>query len=117
MAGARFAVPLLLFAVTGFAHDPGLSYAELRVVQGRLEAHLTFSQRDAGTLTGNALEVFSNGQRVDATNVRTEHDASDTVHLHATYPVPSVETLRVRSALIANLAHGHRQFITVRDAH
>ncbi len=118
-AGARLASLLLgllpFVASAAFAHDPGLSYAELRTSGGHLYVNLTFSRADVQLPPADAFEVYADGQRIAPTDVLVQTDASNAMHLHETLTVRNGAQLRVRSALIEKLARGHRQFLTLRN--
>jgi hydrogenase/urease accessory protein HupE len=121
-AGARLAVPLVLFAwlaaaVRVFAHDPGLSAAELNLDGATLRAHLTFSRKDVDPAAKpTVLEVRVNGRTVTPTQTEIETDASNAVHFHLTFPVEPGMPLEIRATYFDKLARGHRQYFTLHDA-
>src|SRR5258706_13026038 len=92
-AGARFAVPLFLFAwlaaaVRVLAHDPGLSAADLNLEGGTLHAHVTFSRKDVDPATkSTVLEVRVNGRIIPPAQTRIETGDSNAVHFYRTFPV------------------------------
>jgi hydrogenase/urease accessory protein HupE len=144
--GFRQIIPLLaiwLFAaVRVAAHDPGLSAVEVETSAGRLTAHLTFARleieplvaidadRDGrvsameveaarprlASLAREALEVRLDGRELPATTSSGDLDSSDAVHLRLAWEGIEGAQLRLRSMLIARLAPGHRQYLTLAGA-
>jgi hypothetical protein len=124
------------------AHDPGLSLASLRLSPTQLTAHLTFARRDIetrlpidtdhdGTVTAaefaaarphldllapGMLDISVDDQSVAAQHTAIELDQSDAIHVQLDFPLPTGTRLNVSSPLIAQLARGHRQYVSVRDA-
>jgi hydrogenase/urease accessory protein HupE len=121
-AGARIRVPLLLLAwllaaVRVFAHDPGLSAADLNLDSATLRAHVTFSRKDVDPATKPiVLEVRINGKIVSPTQTQIETDESNAVHFHLTFPVQPGLPLEIRAVYFDKLARGHRQYFTLHDA-
>ena len=120
VAGARFAVSLLLFislaSTRVLAHDPGLSAADLRLEGTTLRAHVAFSRTDVDPATKpTVLEVRTAGKIVSATQTTIETDDSNAVHFHLAFPVTPGQSLEIRAAILGKLAHGHRQYFTLRD--
>jgi hypothetical protein len=123
------------------AHDPGLSLASLRLHHTQLTAHLTFARRDIetrlpidtdhdGTVTTAEfaaarphLYLLASGMldiRVDDQGVAVQHtaielDQSDALHVQLDFPLPTGVRLSVSAPMIAQLARGHRQYVSVRD--
>ena len=124
------------------AHDPGLSLASLRLSPTQLTAHLTFARRDIetrlpidtdhdGTVTAaefaaarphldllapGMLDISVDDQSVAAQHTAIELDQSDALHVQLDFPLPTGTRLSVSSPMIAQLARGHRQYVSVRDA-
>ncbi len=121
-AGARQAVPLLLFvwlatSVGVFAHDPGFSVADLNLEGGTLHAHVTFSRKDVDPATKpTVLEVRVNGRIIPPAQTRIETGDSNAVHFYLTFPVEPGMPLEIRATDFDKLARGHRQYFTLRDA-
>jgi hydrogenase/urease accessory protein HupE len=125
-----------------FAHDPGLSTANLRVADGRLEATLTFARADVESLVrldvdgdGNAsraefeaarsqLETLARGafeirvstRQVSGSVVAIEFDESDAVHFQLNFAIGSDSKISVLPILLARLPYGHRQYLSAVDA-
>jgi hydrogenase/urease accessory protein HupE len=133
---------LLLAAVSAFAHDPGLSLLELKVGPQGLTAQTTFARGEIALLV--PLDLDRNGtitpSEFDAARPQLEalaRDAlilqldgkplapaaaaaalveGDALQLALNFPAPTGERLKITSPLLARLARGHRQFLTIRDA-
>jgi hydrogenase/urease accessory protein HupE len=123
------------------AHDPGLSVARLRLANSQLAVHLTFARRDIETLVpidmnhdgtvtveefaaalphlrtlaGSVLELSLDDQRIAEQVVAVELDDSDALHVQLTFLWQAGSRLRVSVPIMARLARGHRQYVSVRD--
>ena len=128
-------------AVPAFAHDPGLSTASVRLRPGGLEAVVTLSLKDAGTLVNldadhdgrlaadeisagerllgaighGALAVTLNDRVATAQNVRCEIDGNSNATVRLEVPASHFTTLHIRSPWLAQLPPGHRQFLSIQD--
>ena len=124
------------------AHDPGLSAAILRLMDNQVTAHLTFARREIDTLvpldanrdgtvtaeelaTARAhlaalgpdlLTLSSAGLERTAQLTTVALDQSDALHVWLQFPPLTDERLRVTAPILARLARGHRQYLSVRDA-
>lgn len=125
---------LLGLVVPLHAHEPGLSAVSLRFADDALTAHLTFSQRELEALVpidadqwtsarpqGNALaqrliEVSQGGQPLTARAMSAQRDDSDALHVHLTFAWRAGTQLRVHAPILAKLARGHRQYLSVHNA-
>lgn len=122
------------------AHDPGLSSVQLALRANQIEAVLVFARADIDALVPldqnpaasspkvlprrarlemlalSALEIAIDGQRVPASRPRTSVDGNNNVEFDLVFPVAPRGRLFVRSAILSNLAFGHRQFVSVHGA-
>src|SRR5262245_37167615 len=133
-----FLVGILWLAGWVQAHDPGLSAADVRLEDEQIAAVLTFARADielltvldTGQVTANdlsplrpalermargALELRLDGELISPEKVDLNWDDSNAVHLRLRFPVHSGARLTLRSALIASLPPGHREYMAVRD--
>jgi HupE/UreJ protein len=138
-----FACVLFCLALTAdavLAHDPGLSSAALEIKPGGLVVELTMAQSDMDMLLGtenrglgpsrnedsesapprllelaaNAIEVWVDNKQAPVVDSSARRDeASNTLHLTASYSFAPGTRLTVRSAILARLPRGHRQYMTV----
>jgi len=131
-----------LRALPLFAHDPGLSTANIRLQRDALDIALVLSVRDAGQLVN--LDPNGDGQstprelraaesalaakvmeylefRIDDRSVaiaraKCSFDKSGNVTLRLVVPGRPEAGFKMRSSIIALLPAGHRQFLSVEDA-
>ena len=126
---------ILITAQSGFsfAHDPGLSFAELSVNEYRIEAHLVFAKSDLesivvmnadqdgnininsdlGMLAGEVLKITQGEQQLKAEIDSLKMAEKDALHIRLNYPLINTETLTIKSKLLSRLARGHRQYLSV----
>lgn len=141
LSGLVFAI-LLLLPGSVHAHEPGLSAVALHLADRELVAQLTFSRREiealvpidtnddgvanATELTAarphlNALaprliEIASDGRRLSVQTASVRLDTSDALHVHLMFPRYTGSQLRIKSLILAELARGHRQHVSVYSA-
>lgn len=127
--------PLLL------AHDPGLSVATARLGADRFTIHLAMSPTDVAILlpldanqdgiispeelsaakpqliktARNAFVVQQDGQPLSSTQATVQTDKTGALQFDISYPGLTGGELSIRSAIIGNLARGHREFFSVRN--
>jgi len=135
-------VLIVLAATSVFAHDPGLSSAEVKLEGNEAVARITFARGDIATIA--PLDADRDGQVTNAefdaarpqlealakqsfTLLIDDHDVSPrtvavsldetgAVHLDLAYPISAGVKLTLRSNLLDKLPRGHRQFLELRDA-
>ncbi len=135
---AQVAASLIFLAVvkTASAHDPGLSSANLDLKSDGLHAVLTFNERDiAGVLNLPAAALLQHGAEAKLNALRdglvvverdgtrlvpdaatVTHDGNNNVEFSYTFRRVAAEAqLLFRSALLPDLAFGHREAFTLRD--
>lgn len=123
-----------------YAHDPGLSTAELHIDGDLVSAHFVFARtdiellftpyrdqekslddeqlgRDMGRLvtTARGILFHADGKTITGSLRSLELDSSDAVHVYLDFPLPSAREYVVSVPLLNLLARGHRQYLTVRD--
>ena len=124
------------------AHDPGLSTATLRLTPNEVNATLTFALGDITslvpldesldgkvtqaefaqsrlrlvTLAQNAIEVRFDRLPVKVRSVDVQLDEQNNFHIQCTFDGKVTSQLSMESLLLASLAPGHRQFLSVQDA-
>ncbi|HEV2665282.1 MAG TPA: HupE/UreJ family protein [Blastocatellia bacterium] len=143
--GPAICLPLVLVILataSAFAHDPGLSAAEVKLDGNKAIARLTFARdeiamiapmdadRDGrvtqpefeaveSSLKSLAKESFAlsvAGEEASPAAVAVGLDESGAVHFDLEFPLPPGSKLTLRSLLIDKLPRGHRQFLALRDA-
>jgi hydrogenase/urease accessory protein HupE len=147
--GARFGpmicltlVLIILATASAFAHDPGLSAADVRLDGNKAVVKLTFSRPDIALIA--PMDADRDGQitrqEFDAARARLESlakasfamsvdsemspplaaaislDDSGAIHFDLEFPPPQGSRITLRSLLMDKLPRGHRQFLALRDA-
>jgi hydrogenase/urease accessory protein HupE len=133
---------MILATASAFAHDPGLSAAEVKLDGNKVVARLTFARGDIatvapmdadrdgrvtqaefeaveGSLESLAKESFAlsvAGEEASPATVAVGLDESGAVHFDLEFLAPQGSKLILRSLLIDKLPRGHRQFLSLRDA-
>jgi hydrogenase/urease accessory protein HupE len=110
-----------------FGHDSGLSTVRISLNEARIEVSATYARKEieasSGTQQGLAeialdpLVLEKNRTRLRPAYSETRFDAQNNVEFRLSYDPGSDGRLTVRSPLIAKLAPGHRQLLTVTDSH
>jgi len=124
------------------AHDPGLSRASIELHETGLALHMVFSRKDIevllpmdadhdGTVTTDefsavqaelqqiimaAIDIRDATGKYQAKSVHIEPASGDGVKVDIDYGNSNVSGIQIRIPLIAQLARGHRQYLTVKDA-
>jgi hydrogenase/urease accessory protein HupE len=135
-------VLMVLAATSAFAHDPGLSAAEVKLDGKKAVARLTFARADIAmiapmdadldgritqlefdaartgleSLAKESFALIVDGHGVSPMTVAVSLDEGDAIHFDLEYPPLQGSTLTLRSVLIDKLPRGHRQFLELRDA-
>ena len=104
-----------------YAHDPGLSSADVRLSDNEIDVLITFNRSDFEPLLAavNGIAPGALGIRIDGHPLAAEFehaDLKDGVKLHLRYHSRPGARLELGSLLFDKLPPGHRQFLTVRDA-
>jgi hydrogenase/urease accessory protein HupE len=135
-------VLVILATATAFAHEPGLSAAEVNLEGNKAVARLTFSRADIeliapmdadrdGRITQSELaaararleslakESFAlsvDGRESSPASAAVSLDDSGAIHFDLEFSPPQGSRIILRSTLIDKLPRGHRQFLALRDA-
>lgn len=137
-----FLALLILAAASAYAHDPGLSAADLKVHEKTITAQLTFARAEidmiaaldadrdgqitqseldlarAGveTLARESFALYADGVALTPTMVAVTLGDSNAIHFDLQFAALRASKFVTRSLLLDKLARGHRQFLSVRDA-
>jgi hypothetical protein len=108
------------------AHDPGLSFLDVRVTALRIEATLSLSAADAKVAighTGGSLDAFASQSlvvRSDGIALRGRIEArsmdQDAAIVRVSFDGAAGSRLAIASDVPRRLAVGHRELVTVRGA-
>src|SRR5262245_32025503 len=101
------------------AHDPGLSAILVEVGSAEISATITVSRADLDTVPQDlaaALEVAFDGRAEKPVRTESGEDGKGELRLSRSFRRVAASRLRVRSALLAGLPPGHRQWISIRGS-
>ncbi len=125
--------------VSAFAHDPGLSSADLKFTAATVHLQLTYNERDIAVVTGATTEELKsrsaegrrkldfaarravmlriNRESQTATSVTTHTDANNNVEFRYSFTTQARDEEYVfESILLREMAFGHRQAFAAFDA-
>jgi hydrogenase/urease accessory protein HupE len=133
---------LLVYAQVTFAHDPGLSSAEVVLNEKGVDISITFALQDTesfapmdkdgdaevsneereaskpevAALIAKELEVTLNNQNVKPFEIENvTFDAQNNAHLLFHYQ-PTATSLKMQLSFLNKLADGHKQVVTIKDS-
>ena len=109
---------LTLLSGSAMAHDPGLSVVDIRVLENRIVAEVSFAPSDVEGIQQleSRLLTVGSGER-NAELLSFSHSQSDakSVHFLLEFARPDADELRISAPVLANLSRGHKQFCSVYD--
>jgi hydrogenase/urease accessory protein HupE len=107
---------LTIFCASAFAHDPGLSAAEIRVFPNRIVAEISFAPADLeGIQRLDLLTLEINQQELALRSFTLQSSDRNSVHYLLEFENPNAGELRISVPVLASLPRGHKQFCTVFD--
>jgi len=126
----KFLLRAAVIAVTtlgsslAFAHDPGLSSANVDLMDEQIRVVLTFNARDIAAITnapqaliGRIMVIEAGQKEIAPSDSSSVTDANNNVEFHFRFPRSNpTGDLTFRSLLLKDLPFGHRQVFTARDA-
>jgi len=112
------------FAMSAWAHDPGLSSATVTVAEHDIKAVAVFNFRDTAALEKNGtldyaglaeeiLRVRLDGKVLPVTAMKVDRDANDNVTFRLSYPRNITGPIGISSGIIDRLPFGHRELLSV----
>ncbi|HEX3253260.1 MAG TPA: HupE/UreJ family protein [Pyrinomonadaceae bacterium] len=110
----------LIFVLSGsaFAHDPGLSAAEIRIFPDRVVAEVSFAPVDlegVQPIESRLLTIQSDQEALELRSFSIKSTDQNSVHYLLEFSNPGAVELRISAPVLANLPRGHKQFCTVYD--
>lgn len=109
-----------------WAHDPGLSSANITVAEHAIDAIATFNARDLTSLADNGanysalapeiLRVRVAGKSLPVTVGKIATDQNENITFRLTFARSGSGSLEVSSGIIDRLPFGHREFVSVHSA-
>lgn len=131
----------LALSLPAFAHDPGLSNIELRMLGSQLVVFIAVNRAELepllkldangdgnftpeefaaarprlDALANTMLEITANGQRLTLLNNKAELDDANDVLFYLTFAGNLALPIKAKSLLLPKLARGHRHVISLRN--
>lgn len=116
---------VLLFTDSVFAHDPGLSAAEVRILSDRIVAEVSFAPVDlerlqaAGSndyIAEHLLVIKRDQETLKSRNFTIQTIDANSIHFILEFPnLPGAE-LHLSAIAFEHLPRGHKQFLSVRNS-
>ena len=109
---------LTFLSSTALAHDPGLSAAEVRVMEDRIVAEVSFAPQDlAGIqpLDSHLLTIANDDGKLELRSVTRKPSDGTSVHFLLEFSNSNATALTITAPVLANLPRGHKQFCSVYD--
>lgn len=119
------AMLLAIFSLTALAHDPGLSAAEVRILNDRIVAEVSFAPVDLERLqhTGlndyiadHLLVIKRDHETLTLQHFTVQTTDANSIHFILEFPNPPGAELHLSGAAFEHLPRGHKQFLSVRDS-
>jgi len=138
---------LLLISISSFmhlayAHDPGMSRADMKILESGMTIQMSFASKDVAFLVSidknhdgaitddelltarpairslflSAVVVEHESGQYQPTSMRVEPALGDAINVDYYYDITNVSDMTIQIPLLAKLARGHRQYLTVQDA-
>lgn len=113
------AAVLFLFSGTVLAHDPGLSAAEVRVLNDRIVAEVSFARADVERLphvaSSDLLVIKRDQEILKLQNFRVQTTDPNSIHFLLEFPNAPGAELHLSAIALEHLPRGHKQFLSVQD--
>jgi len=109
---------LTVLRVTALAHDPGLSAVEVRILDDRIVAEVSFAPSDlegVKQVESNLLTIEDDQRTLELRSVSRKSSGQNSVHFVLEYPSANAASFRISAPVLASLPRGHKQFCSVYD--
>jgi hydrogenase/urease accessory protein HupE len=107
---------LTILNSTAFAHDPGLSAVEVRILSDRIVAEVSFAPTDLeGVQRRDLLAIYADERKLELRSFSLKSSDRSSVHYLLEFSNPNAAELRISAPVLANLPRGHKQFCSVFD--
>ena len=110
---------LTVLSGTALAHDPGLSGVEVRILEDRIVAEVSFAPHDVEgiqQLEANLLSIDDGEQKLELRSVSRRWSDQSSVHFLVEFSRAIAAELRISAPLLPQLPRGHKQFCAVYDS-
>jgi hydrogenase/urease accessory protein HupE len=115
--GMLFGILTILCGTT-LAHDPGLSAVEVRVLEDRIVAEVSFSPVDLQQIPAsksNLLTVTDDRGELELRSFSRKSSDQNSVHFLLEFSRSAAAKLEISAPVLAYLPRGHKQFCSVYD--
>ena len=100
------------------AHDPGLSVADVRILEDRIVAEVSFAAADVETIQqvdANVLTLRSDKGELQLRSFNRSSSDANSVHFLLEFSGSSGIDLQINAPVLAHLPRGHKEFCSVYD--
>jgi hydrogenase/urease accessory protein HupE len=109
---------LTIFSGTALAHDPGLSAVEVRILEDRIVAEVSFAPLDLQTIQpsdSNLLTLADDRGQLGLRSFSRKSSDQNGVHFLLEFAATHATELKISAPVLAQLPRGHKQFCSVFD--
>jgi hydrogenase/urease accessory protein HupE len=109
---------LTILSGSALAHDPGLSAVEIRVLQDRIVAEVSFAPHDLDGIEEfepRLLTIEDDQGKLNLRSSGLKPSDRNSVHYLLEFSHSTANTLRISVPVLSDLPRGHKQFCSVYD--
>ena len=109
---------LTLLSGNALAHDPGLSAVEVRVLEDRIVAEVSFAPLDLQTIQpsgSDLLTIADDRGKLELRSFSRKPSDQNSVHFLLEFSATNAAELRISAPVLAQLPRGHKQFCSISD--
>lgn len=109
---------LTILSGSALAHDPGLSVAEVRILEDRITAEVSFAPGDLEGIQpveSNLLTIQDDRGRLEPRSFRRKFSDRNNVHFLFEFSNSQFAKLQISAPVLAHLPRGHKQLCSVYD--
>ncbi|HEX6718323.1 MAG TPA: hypothetical protein VF088_14555, partial [Pyrinomonadaceae bacterium] len=109
---------LAILSGSALAHDPGLSAAEVHILEDRIVAEVSFARVDLEGIQqpeSNLLTIEDDQRKLELRSISLKSSDRSSVHFLLEFSNSNATELRISAPVLANLPRGHKQFCSVYD--
>jgi hydrogenase/urease accessory protein HupE len=109
---------LTVLSVTALAHDPGLSAAEVRILDDRIVAEVSFAASDlvgVQQVDSRLLAMEDDRGRLELRSVSRKTLDQNSVRFLLEFSPSNAASLRISAPVLASLPRGHKQYCAIYD--
>ena len=105
----------LLLSGSALAHDPGLSVADVRILEDRIVAEVSFAASDVEQLDSHLLTLRTDKGELRLRSFNRSSSDANSVHFLLEFSGSTAAELQISAPVLAHLPRGHKQFCSVYD--